>query len=47
MLNDRCDVLPEDLIVSAVHKLPLVRVVIDSALAITIVNRQTVDSMSI
>ena len=47
MLNDGCNVLSKDLIVGAVHKLTLVRILIDSAPAIAVMDRQTVDSMSI
>ena len=47
MLNDGCNVLSEDLIVGAVHKFALVRILIDSASAIAVMDRQTVDSMSI
>ena len=47
MLDDRSNVLSKDLIVGAVHKFALVRILIDSSPAIAVMDRQTVDSMSI
>ena len=45
MLHDWRLMLSKDLIVGAVHKLLLVWVMIDSALAVPVVDRQTVDTM--